>query len=83
MQAESALRSALGEIRQLQSALEVYDVQLMYGTLDALKKAVEGGMISVMDYYVEADGVYSSLLEYIDVENRYYRLMAEVRKNEL
>ncbi|HIT49380.1 MAG TPA: TolC family protein [Candidatus Coprenecus stercoripullorum] len=83
MQAESALRSALGEIRQLQSALDVYDVQLMYGTLDALKKAVEGGMISVMDYYVEADGVYSSLLEYIDVENRYYRLMAEVRKNEL
>lgn len=83
MQAESALRSALSEIRQLQSALEVYDVQLMYGTLDALKKAVEGGMISVMDYYVEANGVYSSLLEYIDVENRYYRLMAEVRKNEL
>ena len=36
-----------------------------------------------MDYYVEADGIYNSLAEYMNMENRYHVLMAELYRNEL
>ena len=36
-----------------------------------------------MDYYVEADNIFTSLGDYINTENRYQILMAELYKNEL
>ncbi len=83
MQAESRIRSQYENLKALKSAVEVYDVDLMYATLDILKKAVEGGELSLTEYYVEADAIYVKLQEYINLENQYMKAFADFCKNDL
>jgi len=80
---ESEIRAKVNEMRLAKKAADVYDVDLLYSTLGLLRKAVEGGQMSVTDYYVEADGVYRNLQAHMRLENKYQKLMAEVCKNEL
>ena len=77
------MRSSYFEMTELAQALEEYDLTLMLNTLEALKKAVTAGQISIMDYYMEADNIFNSLADYIGIENRYQVLMAELFRNEL
>ena len=77
------MRSKYYEAVSLAETLREYDLPLMLGTLEALEKAVINGQFSIMDYYVEADGIYNSLAEYMNMENRYHVLMAELYRNEL
>lgn len=79
----NAIRSSYYEMEELGNALKEYDLPLMRNTLAALKKAVINGQLSIMDYYVEADNIFTSLGDYINTENRYQILMAELYKNEL
>lgn len=81
--AETGLVSKYNEIEQIYSAVRTYDLDLMQSTLDALKAAVMAGQMSVIDYYVEADNVYSSLATYLNLENQYRKLLAEAYKNRL
>ena len=83
LQAEAAVQSQFNEIQQLKEALEAYDVALMHETLDMLNEAVTSGHLSVITYYVEADNVYKNLAAYMEVENQYQKVMAEVYKNRL
>ena len=55
----------------------------MEETLDMLHRAVEAGQISVIEYYTEADSVYSSLLSLSETENRYHKLIADIYRNSL
>ena len=83
LQVEAAVQSQFNEIQQLREALDAYDVSLMYETLDMLNEAVTSGHLSVITYYVEADNVYKNLAAYMEVENQYQKVMAEVYKNRL
>lgn len=83
MQTENRVRARIQELQSLGKAAEAYDVQLMYHTLNLLRTAVEKGEISVIDYYVEADGIYRNLQTYLGIERQYQGVMAEIRKNEL
>ena len=83
LQVEAAVQSQFNEIQQLHEALDAYDVALMHETLDLLQEAVTSGHMSVITYYVEADNVYKNLAAYMDVENQYQKVMAEVYKNRL
>ena len=83
MQAEANVMSQFNETVQLRDAMKVYDVSLMNNTLHMLQRAVEVGQLSIIDYYVEADNVYRNLLSYMNIENQYQRLMAEIYKNRL
>lgn len=83
LQSINEMRSSYFEMTELAQALEEYDLPLMLNTLEALKKAVTAGQISIMDYYMEADNIFNSLADYIDIENRYQVLMAELFRNEL
>ena len=83
LQAEAAVQSQFNEIQQLKEALDAYDVALMHETLDMLNEAVTSGHLSVITYYVEADNVYKNLAAYMEVENQYQKVMAEVYKNRL
>ena len=78
MQAEANVMSQFNETVQLRDAMKVYDVSLMNNTLHMLQRAVEVGQLSIIDYYVEADNVYRNLLSYMNIENQYQRLMAEI-----
>lgn len=83
LQAEATVQSRYNEVLQLQEAMKAYDVPLMHETLDMLKQAVMVGQLSIIEYYVEVDGVYRNLQAYIQIENQYQKLMADIYKNRL
>ncbi len=83
LQAEATVQSRYNEALQLQEAMKAYDVPLMHETLDMLKQAVMAGQLSIIEYYVEVDGVYRNLQAYIQIENQYQKLMADIYKNRL
>lgn len=83
LQAEATVQNRYNEVLQLQEAMKAYDVPLMHETLDMLKQAVMAGQLSIIEYYVEVDGVYRNLQAYIQIENQYQKLMADIYKNRL
>lgn len=83
IQTESRIRSLISELQQTRSAADVYDTDLLNTTLDLLYKAVEGGEITIMEYYVEADAIYKNLQAHLKLENQCQKILAEITRNEL
>ena len=67
---------------QLVSAT-AYDVPLMYRSLDLLKQALTEGQISLIEYFVETESIYKNLQAYMQIENQYQKVMANIYKNNL
>ena len=82
-QAESGLMSLFNEMQQLKGAIHAYDVPLMYRSLDLLKQALTEGQISLIEYFVETEGIYKNLQAYMQLENQYQKVMANIYKNDL
>ena len=82
-QKEGAILSMLNEMKQLDDALKGYDVKLMYSSLELLEKSLVLGQISLIEYFVEAEAIYSNLQSYMQLENQYQKLMADLYKNSL
>lgn len=83
LKTEANIQSQFNEIQQLNEAMQAYDIPLMHQTLDLLKQAVTAGQLSIIDYYVEAEGVYRNLQAYMEIENQYQKMVATVYKNRL
>lgn len=83
IQVENETKAQLHELGQLDKTLRIYDLELMRQTLRLLKKAVEAGNMSLIDYYTEADKVYAKWESFLLAENQYHKLWATLRKNEL
>ncbi len=82
-QTEARIRSLYNSVEQSAATMRTYDLQLMRSTLDLLRRAVESGELSVIEYYVEADGIYSNMLSYVTIENTYYCTLAQIFRNDL
>ena len=80
-QAEADAARLVAEAEQLRLAVEAYDTALLRRSLGLLRKAVEGGEMSVADYYAEAGAIYQSLQSQIDAERLYYGKLAELYKD--
>lgn len=80
---ENNVRSQVNEMKQLRHAADTYDTALLYSTLDLLRKAVEGGELSLIEYYVEADAIYRNLQTQMQLENKYQKVWAELTKGDL
>ena len=81
--AEAGLVSLYGELEQLQASMKAYDTGLMDETLELLKKALTARQISMIEYFTEVETIYQSKLAYMQLENRYQKLLAQVYKNRL
>lgn len=81
--AQAEASSFIADIRETKAALDAYDEPLMRETLSLLKEAVEGGQISVIDYFVEASNIYTNLSNCITLQNRYQKLLAQLYINRL
>lgn len=75
--------SSLAELKSLHDVIGLYDLPLMKKTLALMKKSVELGNMSVIDFYIESDKIYSKIQDYLSLENRYHTLAATLLKNEL
>lgn len=82
-QAEASLMSLFNEMQQLKDAMRAYDVPLMHRSLDLLKQALTEGQISLIEYFVETEGIYKKLQAYMQIENQYQKVMAGIYKNDL
>lgn len=78
LQAEAEARAILNEMEQTESAVSAYNEPLMRETLGLLRRAVEGGEISLIDYFVEASGIYSNLTACITLRNSWQKLAARL-----
>lgn len=83
LQTESRLRSLIDQLKQTRMAADVYDTSLLYASLDLLRKAVDGGQISVVDYYVEENAIFRNLQTHLQLVNKAYKIIADITRNEL
>lgn len=79
-QAESEVAARINELRRVESSLAIYDTALMRQTLDMIRKAVEAGRMSLIEYYTEADAIYFKMDACLSLENRRHRLWAEITR---
>ena len=83
LNAEAEVRSVINEMEQTKAAIDAYNEPLMRETLALLRQAVEGGEISLIDYFVEASGIYSNLTACITLQNSWQKLLARLHRNRL
>lgn len=80
---EDKVRAQINEFQILGRTLETYDLPLMLSTVDVLKKSVESGAISILEYYTQADAVYEKISAFLELERQYQGLAAELNKYSL
>ncbi len=80
---EAELQSQFNEARQLKQSMQAYDLGLMERSLDYLKQALMAGQISVIEYFTEVESIYQNQQKYMDLENRYQKVVAQLYKNTL
>ena len=51
--------------------------------IEYLKRALDGGEINIIEYFLETSVVYQSHLNYIQLENQYQKVMAKIYRNRL
>lgn len=68
------------KVVNLQRTLAAYDLPLMEEGLQSLYKAVTEGQLSIIDYHIESDRVFSTLQERINTENELYHTLAQLQK---
>lgn len=78
LQIEASLQSRYNEAQQLRKAMEGYDLKLIEETYTLLGKALLNGELSLPEYYIETNAVVQQKKSYIELENRYQRLIAEI-----
>lgn len=84
LQVESSLAQLYREARSLQTSMQEYQ-EVFQGqqNLALLNKALTGGQISVIEYFVEVAVIYQSKQNLLQLENQYQKIMAQIYKSTL
>lgn len=91
LQLESASTVVEGELLQLynrsvalKTSIDEYrEVLKSQNNLSLLNKAIQGGQISMIEYFVDISTLYQSLQNYMQLQNEYQKVMAQVYKYRL
>lgn len=83
LQVEAQLQGLYNEARQVKEAMEVYDLPLIERSFTLLSQSLQGGEISWHEYYEELEALVRRKLDYLQLENRYQKLMAEIYADRL
>lgn len=82
--AMSILSQLYHEAQSLSSSMNEYKkIFENEASLSLLKDALTGGEISIIEYFTEVTVIYQSKLNYVQLENRYQKVIANLYKNEL
>lgn len=77
-----ALRTAYDEVVALKKLLDEYGaVSLDEDWCDELKRALDAHEITILEYFAELSVVHGSYTNRLELENRYYKALAELYKN--
>lgn len=84
LQVESELAQLYREAKTLHTSMEEYSRTFQaQQDLALLKQALEGGQISMIEYFVEVSVIYQSHQNYLQLENQYQKAMARIYKSKL
>lgn len=81
LEQDTRMKTLQNQSQQLQLILEAYDEALMHQQLSLLHRAVMAGELSVIDYYNEAERIYTLLQERLTVASEYAKANAEIRRD--
>lgn len=83
MKVTNEWRARQNELEQLRTSLSTYDLIFLRQSLKTLRKIVEIGEMSLLDYYTEVDKIYEKWQDYINIEHQFQQVYAELTKNSL
>lgn len=77
-QMESRRHLLEAEAHNLKSLLLTYDITLTEKSLADLMRAVNAGVLTINDYYTEADRLYTTLQSILTTQNEYNKVLVEL-----
>lgn len=84
LQIESELEQLYTQAQTLLGSMQEYEETFQaQSDLSLLKQALTGGQISMIEYFVEVSVVYQSRLNYLQLQNQYQKVVANIYKNNL
>lgn len=84
LQTVSSLHGMYNQLTALDASMKEYNnVMNLQENISLLDKALAAGQISTIDYFVEITTINQSLQNYIQLENQYQKLLAQIYKFKL
>lgn len=80
---ESVLYGLYKEAETLKAAMKDYNKLLEGSDMKLLRQALDARQISLIEYFTEISVIYQSHQSFMELENRYYKVMAQIFKNRL
>ena len=81
---ESELRQLYNQSLALRTSMDEYNAVLKsQNNLALLNKAIETGQISMIEYFVDVTTLYQSMQNYMQLQNEYQKVMAQLYKYKL
>lgn len=81
--AEATLQALYNEAHSLREAMNAYDLPLMHQSFTLLGKALAGGQLTWHEYFVEMESLVRRGQSYIQLENRYQKVIAALYADKL
>ena len=81
--AEATLQALYNEAHSLSEAMTAYDLPLMQQSFTLLGKALAGGQLTWHEYFVEMEALVRRGQSYIQLENRYQKVVAALYADKL
>ena len=79
LQSLSTLRQLYDQVTNLKVSMQEYNKLLQsQKTLSLLNKALENGQLSMIEYFIEANQVYESMQNYLQLENQYQQIVSQM-----
>lgn len=80
----STLRQLYDQAYNLKVSMQEYNKLLQsQKTLSLLNKALENGQLSMIEYFIEANQVYESMQNYLQLENQYQKIISQMYQYKL
>ena len=84
LQSLSTLRQLYDQAVNLKISMQEYNKLLQsQKTLSLLNKALENGQLSMIEYFIEANQVYESMQNYLQLENQYQQIVSQMYRYKL
>ncbi|RGN43700.1 MULTISPECIES: TolC family protein [unclassified Bacteroides] len=82
-QVEATLLALYSEAVKVRNTMKAYDLQLLNTNAELLKKALDSRQISMTEYFTEIENSFQTRMDYMQLENRYQKVIGQIFKNRL
>lgn len=80
---QNELRNIMNEATYTKRAIDAYDQEIIKTSIKNLQTAIENDNITAIEYFREKDLINENLQNLLTLENKYYKLLAQMQKYKL